>query len=64
MENKRKDIPAKELTTEDLRSLLVGEKIRLDCGHQCTLGHNFANTVIIYSEGGGRIKTACHNCGY
>ena len=64
MASKREEISEKELTTEDLRFLLVGQKIRLDCGHCATLGHNFANTVIIRSEGGGRIKTMCHNCGY
>ena len=51
----------KKLTTEDLRVLLAGEKIKLDCGHCATIGHNFSNTVIIYSEGGGKIKTKCHN---
>ena len=52
------------LTTEDLKILLVGQKIRLDCGHHCTPGHNLANTLIIISEGGGRIETCCHSCGY
>ena len=52
------------LTTEDLKVLLSGETIKLDCGHRATIGHNFANTVIILSEGGGRIKTLCHECGY
>jgi hypothetical protein len=52
------------LTTEDLKVLLSGETIKLDCGHQATIGHNLANTVIIVSEGGGKIKTLCHNCGY
>ena len=54
----------KLLTTKDLQVLLSGLKIRLDCGHQATIGHNFSNTVIILSEGGGKIKTLCHNCGY
>ena len=54
----------KILTTKDLEFLLVGTTIKLDCGHQATVGHNFANTVIILSEGGGKIKTLCHNCGY
>lgn len=52
------------LTTKDLQFLLVGQKFQLDCGHVATPGHNFANTVIIYSDGGGRIHTACHKCGY
>lgn len=51
-------------TTEDLSKLLSGLKIKLDCGHHCTIGHNLANTLIIYSLGGGRIETKCHNCGY
>ncbi|MGA2940074.1 MAG: hypothetical protein ABSF52_23685 [Syntrophobacteraceae bacterium] len=48
----------KELTTEDLKALLVGMKIILDCGHQATPGHNLANTIIITSNGGGKITTA------
>ena len=52
------------LTTADLQFLLSGQKIILDCGHQATVGHNFAITVIIISQGGGRIKTVCHECGY
>ena len=59
------DLKEKEvLDTEDLRILLSGKKLNLDCGHRATIGHNFSNTVIIVSEGGGRIKTLCHNCGY
>jgi hypothetical protein len=54
----------KEITTEDLQSLLVGAKIKLDCGHYSTIGHSFANTIIIVSVGGGKIETYCHNCGY
>ena len=50
--------------TKDLQLLLAGEKFMLDCGHKVTIGHSFANTLIIYSMGGGRIKTVCHNCGY
>ena len=53
-----------ELSTEDLRAILVGMKIRLDCGHCATPGHNFANTIIIVSLGGGRIETSCSECGY
>ena len=52
------------LNTHDLKVLLVGKKFILDCGHTATPGHGFSNTMIIYSEGGGRIKTFCHNCGY
>ena len=52
------------LTTEDLKFLLSGETIQLDCGHQATIGNNFANTVIILSQGGGKIKTVCPDCGY
>lgn len=54
----------KIITSKDLEVLLKGLVIKLDCGHQATPGHNFSNTIIIYSEGGGKIKTACHNCGY
>ena len=56
--------PKEYLTTQDLIFLLVGNKIQLDCGHTATPGHNLSNTIIIYSEGGGRIKTCCHECGY
>lgn len=54
----------KELTTEDLKVLLADTRIKLDCGHQATPGHNFANTIIIVSLGGGRIETSCSECGY
>jgi hypothetical protein len=54
----------KALTTKDLEFFLSGQVVKLDCGHKATIGHNFANTVIIVSEGGGKIKTFCHNCGY
>ena len=51
----------RELTTEDLQFLLSGQKIALDCGHHATIGHNFSNTVIILSLGGGKIETQCHS---
>ena len=51
-------------TTEDLARLISGLKFKLDCGHHCTIGHNFSNTLIIHSLGGGKIKTLCHDCGY
>ncbi len=57
-------LPKKEITTEDLQTLLAGTKIKLDCGHYSTVGHSFANTIIIVSVGGGKIETYCHNCGY
>jgi len=44
-------IEKEEITTEDLQSILVGTKIRLDCGHYSTIGHSFANTIIIVSVG-------------
>ena len=52
------------LTTEDLARLISGIKVKLDCGHHCTIGHQFANTLIIHSLGGGKIETKCHDCGY
>ena len=52
------------MSTAELQFLLSGHKILLDCGHQATIGHNFANTMIIVSLGGGKIKTMCHECGY
>jgi len=52
------------LDTRNLQALLCGNKIRLDCGHQATPGHNLSNTVIIHSYGGRNIKTECHECGY
>lgn len=51
-------------TTEDLTRLISGIKVKLDCGHHCTIGHHLANTLIIHSLGGGKIKTLCHDCGY
>jgi len=41
-----------EITTEDLQSILVETLIKLDCGHYSTVGHSFANTIIIVSVGG------------
>jgi len=63
MKTKNKPAPVFQ-TTEDLARLLTGVKLKLDCGHYCTIGHNLANTLIIYSLGSGRIETCCHNCGY
>jgi hypothetical protein len=60
----RNKTPPVILTTEDLSKILAGLKIKLDCGHHCTIGHSLANTLIIHSHGGGRITTECHNCGY
>ena len=51
------------LASEALR-VLVGKQLRLDCGHRVTLGHNLANTLIVYSQGGGKLNTSCHECGY
>jgi len=48
--------------TEVFKKSIKGLKIKLDCGHYCTIGHNFANTLIIISGGKGIIKTYCHNC--
>jgi len=52
------------LDSEALAAILSGIKVKLDCGHHCTIGHNLANTLIIYSLGSGRLHTKCHNCGY
>lgn len=54
----------KELTSKDLQILLADTRIQLDCGHKATPGHNFANTIIIVSLGGGRLITRCSECGY
>ncbi len=50
------------LTTQDLKLFLCGNRIKLDCGHTATPGHNFSNSIIIYSIGGGKIQTFCHQC--
>jgi hypothetical protein len=63
MKPKNKPAPV-FLSSEDLAKLLAGVKLKLDCGHQCTIGHNFSNTLIIHSHGGGNITTECHECGY
>ena len=49
-------------TSEDLQCLISGIRLRLDCGHHCTVGHNLTNTLIIDSLGGGRLETCCHSC--
>jgi hypothetical protein len=54
----------KILTTQELEKLLSGKTIKLDCGHRATPGHIFSNTIIIHSQGNGKLKTLCHNCGY
>jgi hypothetical protein len=54
----------KEITSRDLAVLLAGLRIKLDCGHWATPGHNFSNTLIILSLGGEKIETKCHDCGY
>lgn len=54
-----------ELTAaSEALGVLVGKRMRLDCGHRVTLGHNLANTMIVRSEGGGKLSTECHECGY
>lgn len=50
-----------ELTDQDLQRLISGKRFRLSCGHRCTVGHNLANTMIICSQGGGRLHTYCHS---
>jgi hypothetical protein len=47
---------------DDIKEVLRGLKIKLDCRHHCTIGHQLANTLIIVSLGGGEIETYCHNC--
>ena len=65
MTDKYKNKPETAIRSiDDLSKLQNGSKIKLDCGHYCTVGHNLANTLIIYSLGSGRIETKCHNCGY
>ena len=65
MTDKYKNKPATAIKSiEDFSKLQNGTKVKLDCGHHCTIGHNLANTLIISSLGGGRIETYCHSCGY
>lgn len=59
-----KKLVKEELTTRDLEQLISGKRFRLDCGHRCTVGHNLANAMIIHSDGGGKLTTECHECGY
>ncbi len=56
LKQKKRRITGKgDLTSEDLKILLAGSKIKLDCGHYCTIGHNFSDTLIIHSTGGGKM---------
>jgi hypothetical protein len=55
-------IVQEHINSRDLSRLVRGIKVRLDCGHSCTIGHNLANTLIIVSLGSGKIETYCHNC--
>lgn len=62
MRRKKRGKDERLTTTADLQKLLKDVRLSLDCGHHCTVGHNFANTLIILSQGGGRITTVCHSC--
>jgi hypothetical protein len=57
----KKKPPPVEISSRELEKLLVGLRIRLDCGHRCTVGHNFSNTLFIYSEGRGRLRRCVMN---
>ena len=46
----------KEITAEELRKMLKGVRIILDCGHKFCL-HPFSNTMIVLSNG----QTQCHS---
>ncbi|MCK8603790.1 hypothetical protein [Desulfoferrobacter suflitae] len=50
------------ITSDELLERLKGLKIKLDCGHCCTVGHQLANTLVVTSTGGGKIRTYCHEC--
>ena len=45
-----------KITAEELRKLLKGKLIILDCGHRFCL-HLFSNTMIVHSNG----ETECHS---
>jgi len=55
MKNVKARIPIK---AEELAKMLSEYRIELDCGHHASIGHNFANTVVILETG----KMICHNC--
>lgn len=46
------------IKAEELAKMLSEYRIELDCGHHASIGHNFANTVVILETG----KMICHNC--
>lgn len=50
------------ITSDELLERLKGLKIKLDCGHSCTVGHQLANTLVVISAGSGKIRTYCHEC--
>ena len=49
--------PKEELPIAELKKLLKGKVIILDCGHRFCL-HPWSNTLILTSDG----KSCCHNC--
>jgi hypothetical protein len=53
MEKKHYDPPDK------LKEELAKWAVKLDCGHHATFGHSLATTVVIISDGGGRMHFVC-----
>jgi hypothetical protein len=47
----------KQITSHELRELLRGKRIKLDCGHYFQL-HPLSNTLVMTAHG----ETMCHNC--
>jgi hypothetical protein len=47
----------KTISTDELKDMLKGLRIKLDCGHHYTL-HPLSNTMVITADG----YTYCHEC--
>lgn len=50
-------VEREEISIEEIKKLLEGKFIILDCGHRFTT-HHWSNTFIMTCDG----KTYCHNC--
>ena len=51
-----------ELLREILKRTLFGLKVKLDCGHFCTIGHHLGNDITIIN--GKEPKIICSLCGH
>jgi len=51
-----------EILRDILKRTLMGLKVKLDCGHHCTLGSHLGNDITIIN--GKEFKIICSRCGH